>query len=158
VGKTISACKIIEKLAKEHAPVGIKISAHFHELANPEYVHRSEVFEIVEEKSRSNKDSSRMLQAGAEKVFYIQSENRMLANAFKIVLKEIGSGKPVVIESGGLYDFVEPGILIHIFGNNGKKTTEHRSESDVVKISSDEVKNFNWDFLKFKNGKFVLNA
>ncbi len=155
VGKTISACKIIETLAKENAPIGIKISAHFHELENPKFVYKSEEFEIVEEKSRSDKDSSRMLQAGAEKVFYIQSENRNLANAFELLLNQIDPSDPVVVESGGLYDFVEPGILVHIFGENGKKSTPVRPETNVVKVSSGEAKNFNWDFLQFKNGKFV---
>ncbi len=158
VGKTISACKIIERLAKENNPTGIKISAHYHELENAEFVHQSEEFDIVEEKSRSNKDSSRMLQAGAEKVFYIQSENSNLAKAFELVVNEIEPGTPVIVESGGLYDFVEPGILVHIFDGNGKNTTEIRQESKIVKVSSEEVKNFNWDFLQFKNGKFVVNA
>jgi len=155
VGKTVSACKIIEKLANENAPIGIKISAHFHELENPEFVCQSEEFEIIEEKGRSNKDSSRMLQAGAEKVFYIQSENRISAKAFGALLNQIDTLKPIIVESGGLYDFVEPGILVHIFGENGKNTTEIRPETNVVKVFSEEVKDFNWDFLQFKNGKFV---
>lgn len=155
VGKTVSACKIIERLAKDNTPIGIKISAHFHELENPVFVSRSDEFEIIEEKSRSAKDSSRMLQAGAEKVFYIQSGNRILAIAFETLLDQIDPSKPVVVESGGLYDFVEPGILVHVFGENGKKSTPVRPETNVVNVSSEEVKDFCWNFLQFKNGKFV---
>ncbi len=155
VGKTISVCKIIEQLANENAPIGIKISAHFHELENPGFLYRSEEFEIVEEKRISDKDSSRMLQAGAEKVFYVQSENPNLAKAFETLLSHVDPLKPVIVESGGLYDVVEPGILVHVFSENGKTTTEIRPESNVIKVSREEAIDFDWDFLQFKNGKFV---
>ena len=47
IGKTITACRIIGQLAKNHEPVGVKISPHFHELeVNLKYLYQSENFVI----------------------------------------------------------------------------------------------------------------
>ncbi len=159
VGKTVSACRIIRQLAESHAPVGIKISPHFHRLDEKQkFIHFSPDFVIVEEQNINGKDSSRMLQAGAKKVFYIQAKNDYLPQAVEMVLQQINSMNPVVIESGGLYDFWEPGLLVYIEGEELKRESNIRPHSTVIRLSSDEAQNFDWKKVYFDNGKFTIDA
>lgn len=69
---------------------------------------------IYREFSRnSGKDSSRMLKAGASAVYFIESDDNHLAEAFRKLLPVIGS-QPVICESASLAKFITPGILIFI--------------------------------------------
>ncbi len=159
VGKTVSACKIIQNLSETHRTVGVKISPHFHELeSNLKYFHNSEELVIVEEQNITQKDSSRMLQAGAEKVFYVQTKNENLADAFNLIVKSIHLEQPVVVESGGLYEILEPGLLVFVTGKEPKKEFRIRKDTNVVKVQSGKIKNFEWNSIQFKNGKFTRYA
>lgn len=159
VGKTLSTCRIIENLADKNEVVAVKISPHFHELdSHQKFIYQSEDIVILEEKNITHKDSSRMLQAGAKKVFYVQTRNQFLPVVIDKVLKDIVPNQPVVIETGGLYDFIEPGLLLYIAGKNPKNGKEIRKETRAITISPEEVKSFNWDLILFKNGKFYTHA
>lgn len=159
IGKTVSACNLIQNLSEKHRTVGVKISPHFHELeSNLKYLHKSEEMVIVEEQNITQKDSSRMLQAGAEKVFYVQTKNETLADAFNLIVKSIDPKQPVVIESGGLYEILEPGLLVFVTGEEPKKEFRIRKDANVVKVQSGKIKNFEWNSIQFKNGKFTRYA
>jgi len=159
IGKTVSACSLIQHLSEKHRTVGVKISPHFHTLESDlKYLHSSEEFVIVEEQDTTQKDSSRMLQAGAEKVFYVQAKNENLAEAFCLILKSVRPEQPVVVESGGLYEIIEPGLLFFIAGEKPKKEIEIRRGTNVVKVPSGEVRNFEWKSIQFKNGNFMRYA
>lgn len=159
VGKTISACNIIQSLSRKHQTIGVKISPHFHELdPKLKYIHYSDELMIVEEKNFSKKDSSRMLQSGAKKVFYVQAKNEKLAETIQLISELIQQNQPVVIESGGLYNVIEPGFLFFVTGENAKKVIQIRKGTNVVKVNSGEVNYFEWDSIQFKNGKFTRYA
>lgn len=159
VGKTLSACKIIQKLSETHRTVGVKISPHFHELdSDLKYLHKSEELVIVEEQNITQKDSSRMLQSGAEKVFYVQEKNENLREAFNMILESIRPEQPMVVESGGLYDILEPGLLFFVSGEKPKKQMQFRKGTNVVKVQSNEIKIFEWNTIQFTNRKFTRYA
>ncbi len=159
VGKTLSACSIISNLARYQEPVGVKISPHFHELKEYQtYIHRSKAFVMVEEKYISDKDSSRMLQAGAKKVFYIQAKNDQLMNVVSLLIEQLNPANPVIVESGGLYDYIEPALLLNVVGENSGKKINIRKNSNVVHLPSDKISVFNWDEIQFLNGKFTFHA
>lgn len=159
IGKTILSCRILAQLTKNHEPVGVKISPHFHPMEDEqEYIHQSENFVIIEEKSMSKKDSSRMLQAGAARVFYVQCKKEYLNEALEKLFPLLNPEQPVVVESGGLYNLVEPGLLIYITGNELKKKIEIRPESKVAALAQNEVKDFKEKNIHFANGKFTINA
>ncbi len=159
VGKTLSACNIISNLAEKHETIGIKISPHFHELSGyQDYIHQSEDFVIVEEKFMTDKDSSRMLQAGAKKVFYIQAKNDQLLNAINLLNEQLNPASPVVVESGGLYDYIEPALLLNVVGEDSGKIINIRKNSKSVLLPSGKVSAFNWNVFKFLNGKFAIYA
>lgn len=159
VGKTLSACSIISSLAERNEPVGIKISPHFHELNEyQEFIYHSEDFVIVEEKFISGKDSSRMLQAGAKQVFYIQAKNDQVLNALNMLAQHLNPASPVVVESGGLYDYIEPALLLNVVGENSGKKIGIRKNTKVVFLPSDKVSSYNWSLIHFVNGKFTVHA
>ncbi|HKJ77989.1 MAG TPA: hypothetical protein VKA10_00585, partial [Prolixibacteraceae bacterium] len=146
VGKTLAASRIIENLAKKNKIVAVKISPHFHELEEEKkFIHRSEGFIIVEEQRITQKDSSRMLQNGAEKVYYVQAKNEFLPDVLNEILKRTEPNQPVIIETGGLYDYMEPGLLLYIEDENPKKKVMVRNDSKVLKLTSFEVWHFDWD-------------
>ena len=159
VGKTLTACKIITELSKKHETVGIKISPHFHPLNGAQQIiMQSENFVVANEQDiASNKDSSRMLQAGAKKVYYIQAKNNLLTSALQPVLEAINSEVPVVIESGGLYDFIEPGLLLYVIGTEAKKKKAIRKNSNFIGLYNKDLRNYRWDLIQFNNGKFTFH-
>ena len=112
-GKTTFVCKIIEQF-RYLGITSIKISPHFH---NPSdglipITGKSGYIIYEETNRRTLKDSSRMLKSGAEKVYYIQTHEEYLNEAFSDVYMKIEPGKPVICESPGLIHYFEPGIFI----------------------------------------------
>ena len=84
VGKTTLTCGIIKKLGLDQKSTAVKISPHFHEVDydNPiseEY----EAYSIYkEDRIDRGKDSSKMLAAGADSVFYIQAKDDHLGDVW----------------------------------------------------------------------------
>ncbi len=75
VGKTSFATEIIRHLSESIDIIGIKVSPHIHDLNEDlEIICKTQNFIVAEEKGRSKKDSSLLLQAGAKRVFFIMAE------------------------------------------------------------------------------------
>jgi len=115
-GKTTLACAIIKEVSTKSAIYALKISPHFHKLSkNQELLVQHEGFKIFREKDKNaSKDSSRMLQAGAKDVFYIQCKDDNVAEAFQRALQFIPKNAPVVCESGSLAKYCKPGLHLLI--------------------------------------------
>jgi hypothetical protein len=123
-GKTTIVCKIIKKF-QHLGIISVKISPHFHDPSDGLiYYSGKSGFEIYEETNRNTqKDSSRMLQSGAEKVYYLQTKGNNLNEAFSDIYMNIVKGKPVVCESPSLISYIQPGLFIIMIspaGNNLK--------------------------------------
>jgi len=114
VGKTFLACELIRKLSPKGPIVGIKISPHFHTLdSDDEILYKEDHFTIVNETRKNTKDSSLMLQAGADEVYYIMAKEEGLKLAFEKIADKLEKGF-VIAESGGLIEFVDAGIFIFV--------------------------------------------
>ncbi len=114
VGKTRLACQIIRQLAPSNNVTAVKISSHFHETDLKDILFEEKgKYIILEEKNISGKDSSLMLQAGAGKVFFIMAPGEYLREAFSLVRPSLAEG-PVVCESGGLAEIVQPGVFLYV--------------------------------------------
>ena len=87
-GKTSLACKVIED-HRSQGITAIKISPHFHPVEeNDNVISRTNNYVIIkEEKKGTGKDSSRMLDAGASEVFYIQVWDNNLNEAIKELME-----------------------------------------------------------------------
>jgi hypothetical protein len=155
-GKTSLVCELIRHFSSANELVGIKISSHIHQKSHGnKLLYYSDHFIIYEEtNAESEKDSSKMLKAGAHKVYYIESAERYISEALKIILSDIRF-KPVICESGALRNFVSPGIFIFledrlISGNN--KNKEQKEKADFIVYASENSVNFNPGDIYF-NGK-----
>jgi hypothetical protein len=118
VGKTTVACRIIKDFGKSNI-TAVKISSHFHEpQEHLKLIHRHSDYIIWEEMSSAEeKDSSRMLAAGALCSFYIQAEKGASLAAFIRLLGSIPDDSPVVCESPSLGKGIIPGALIIVSGD-----------------------------------------
>jgi hypothetical protein len=118
-GKTLLACNIIRKWKAQDKIIAVKISAHIHEdPASLNVVVHSEGFTIWEEKTISSKDSGRFLEAGADKVFYIEAVDQYLLQAFQSVYGICGDKALIICESGGLGKFISPGVMLFVQHEN----------------------------------------
>ena len=121
VGKTTLVCKIIEQ-NKEKNIVAIKISPHFHIVENCILVESNELFQIYKETNTDGiKDSSKMLIAGAETVYYIQSKDSGLELAWEKISSKINDNEYIICESGGLRNILKPKFFIVIKSNDNSK-------------------------------------
>ncbi|WP_423128219.1 hypothetical protein [Gaoshiqia sp. Z1-71] len=117
VGKTMLACEIISHLSMSADVTAIKISSHFHPVEDGQKViANTKNYHIIEENLHTEKDSSRMLRAGAKKAFYIQAKENNLQDAWDILSAEI-TDCPVVCESGALHKLIKPGLFFFVCGN-----------------------------------------
>ncbi len=112
-GKTSLACHVIMEF-REKDIMAIKITPHFHETTpGLLLISENKGYSIFEELDPSSeKDTSRMLRAGAKKVFFAKVTDNDLLNAFNEILKFIPDGTPLVCESPGLRRFLEPGVFV----------------------------------------------
>lgn len=112
-GKTSVICRIIEQYYNMNI-TAVKITPHFHE-TTPGLVPISEGkgYAIYEETNREGiKDTTRMLRAGASKVYFAKVWDDQLPDVFNIIMKKTDPDIPVICESPALRNFVEPGVFI----------------------------------------------
>jgi len=155
IGKTEFACGIIEKHSPNKEIFGTKIIPVD---KNEENCHRGLEscglcdslvgdYEIIEEKTiDSSKDTSRMLKAGAKKVYLLLVDRKCLEKGINAILKVIPNNALVVIESNTIRKVIEPGLFIVIKNliNNSVK----QSCAEVIEFADKivEFNNMNWDF------------
>ncbi|MBR8535320.1 hypothetical protein KDU71_07095 [Carboxylicivirga sediminis] len=144
VGKTLLSCRIIKHLAESTDVYAVKISSHFHSLDNEAHIITcTDDFTIVKETLDTRKDSSRMLRAGASEVFYVQCKNPHLPLMFASLTNYLPKDKPVIIETGGLYNFINPHALYYIKGEDSSKQKPMRDGNNIIVLSPDEALVFN---------------
>ncbi len=163
VGKTTLACELIEQISKHEDVIGLKISPHIHtQNKNTELLLETDQYSIFHESDKqTNKDSSRMLKAGAKKVFYIQSEDERIGEAFQKLNEVIDDHIPIVCESGGLRNFVIPSafLICNKKGNTVFKEKHHAIIPKADKILQFDELGFDYDISRicFKNGTWEVS-
>lgn len=123
-GKTTLVCRIIGHFGVNQPVVGVKITHHQKSLTYeiPMLASSDQYVIYREQNDAQPKDSSRMLRAGAKSAYFIIAAKHAVGEAMKALLPFIDAEAAIVCESGGLADFYEPGVHLHILGNedNGK--------------------------------------
>jgi hypothetical protein len=156
-GKTTFACRIIEQF-RELGLVGIKISPHFHDKTSGLLERSSaEGYSIhIETNGGTEKDTSRMLRAGASKVFLALVWDSRLTEVFNKIMEDIPSGTPVVCESPSLRNFIEPGLFIIMTSEteNKRQDLNHLQELPHVMFKLEELKDFKKLPVEFRDGKW----
>jgi hypothetical protein len=156
VGKTTLACRIIQHLSQTQEVVGLKISPHFHSFEGLEIIIKNEGFVIAREKQINLKDSSLMLQAGANDVFFAMVKPGKLEEAF-LKLTPFLPCKPIVCESGGLHEIATPGLFLMVNLTGKKIVKTHLLKYDPIIVNNDGINfDFNIEDIEFRNHKFSL--
>lgn len=120
-GKTSFVCQICKEWNLEIPLICFKISNHFHEQLGSKLIFSSPNFNIFEEtQATTNKDTSRMLQAGASKVFFIEAESPYAFEAFNKSREYFPENCAIICESGALRRYFKPSIFIMLH-NPGKE-------------------------------------
>lgn len=117
VGKTEFICGLIKKISAERPVYAIKVSAIFpeEELYHGEHPVEEPGLHLFEETNRtSDKDTSRMLQAGAVRVFYLRTSDNGIKAGFEEFLRQIPGKAAVICESNSLGQFVKPALSIMV--------------------------------------------
>ncbi len=141
VGKTEFICRIIKKISSEHPVYAIKVSAIFpgEELFHGTHSVDEENLQLVEEKNKSiDKDTSRMLRAGAIQVFYLRTCDSGIKAGFDAFLKRIPEKAAVVCESNSLGQFVKPALSLMVKPVSGQikpRAITRLENADLVVIS-----------------------
>lgn len=157
-GKTSMACRIIEQF-RSLGIVSVKITPHFHE-TTPGLILMAEKkgYSVYEETNRdTTKDTSRMLNAGASRVYFAKVTDNSLDEAFKEIIMKIPQGTPVVCESPALRHYTEPGLFIIMTSPLKDNQKDIRSLLNLPHLE------FNMDYLaskrdipiSFKNGRWI---
>ena len=158
-GKTSIACRIIEQFRNLNV-IAIKISPHFHETTQGLNTIQEETgYAIYEETNRNTtKDTSRMLQSGASKVYFAKVLDNRLKFVFDKISDLIPKGTPIICESPALRNFVEPGLFIIMTSNttNKHKNISHLQSLPHVMYNLEELKDIRSLPLEFEDGKWIL--
>lgn len=123
VGKTEFICRLIKKISKEVDIYALKVSAVFPDEDQYHGNHDLEANDnqLIEEQNRATqKDTSRMLQAGAKKVFYLRAKDITIKDGFEKFITSIPVGSPFVCESNSLEKHVTPSYHIMVKSISGR--------------------------------------
>ena len=156
-GKTTLACTIIRNISRYQPVVAIKITPHFHANSNLDkmIINRNGLVIAEEKQANTEKDSSRMMRAGAETVFFVMANDEQLAEAIRIILDQNTKNLPIVCESGGLRHHIEPGLFLMM---NRSDQTEYKPETIVLKAVADHWITFNGSEIDFNPETITYSA
>ena len=161
-GKTTFACELIRHFCKELDITGIKISPHFHELTEyDEVIYSDDVTVLTRERNTSSgKDSSRMLHSGAKDVIYIQVMDKTLHTAVKKLAPVWESRRPIICESGGLINYLRPGLFFMLhrtaISKQGSTDPHHNLVDRWINIHEQNY-DFDIESIGFSNKRWYLN-
>lgn len=151
VGKTSFACQLIQHLKNQKLKVyAIKISPHFHEKDPPFAIYKTQNFILSLEKEKTTKDTGRMLESGADEVFFLQVSDAYLKAALEYTFSMIPEEVIVVIESGALRKIIKPALFLFFMNNPDDvlKTTAKAISALANRVVLFDGNKFNFDVQK----------
>lgn len=168
-GKTFLAAAIIKKLAKALPLVGLKVTTIREKDGScPRGGEGCGVcsslegdFCVTEETNPdSAKDTSRLLAAGASRVFWLRAMKDHLAEGIRAFLESIPDESPILCESNSARSVVDPGLFLM---TKKKDENEYKSSAKEVCDLADRIVSFdgtifdlNLEDVSFYNGNWAL--
>lgn len=160
-GKTALACEVIKKFCKSTDIIGVKVTTIKAKNGKcPRGGRGCGVcssldgdFCITEElKKNSSKDTSKLLAAGAHRVFWLRVMRSHLEQGLTALLSVIGSDAISVCESNSLRHVVEPGLFLMITAPNLKrwKDSARNVRRYVDKVVASDGSSFDFDIDEIK--------
>jgi len=143
-GKTTLARKIVSYYVKKNIAIGaIKVSSHIHNYTLENISNSNSFYINIETNLNEKKDSSKLLKAGANPVYFVQSNDNYLHQAFNII-KEQNHGKRIwIVESGAARNLFKPALFI--FTKKDDNSTKNNSLLQLADLVT-----------SFKEGSFSL--
>jgi hypothetical protein len=144
VGKTSFICGVISGNVGQKI-IAVKITPHFHEPTHGlEVISVNKNYRVyLETDPDSGKDSSLFLRSGAEKVFYIQTTDQYLAEAFSIAISGCDPNLPIITESAALRKYITTGLYLFI---QNKSAEVKPSALEMQKMADRTVLNSGAEF------------
>ncbi|MEW5818409.1 MAG: NTP transferase domain-containing protein [Spirochaetota bacterium] len=172
-GKTELACKIISQFAAAYSITGIKVTTiREGESHCPRGQEGCGIcgsisgnFDIIEETGRRNeKDTARLLKAGAKKVYWLKVKSSFLEAGIRTLIESEEPGTLFLCESNSLRTVVVPGVFLQISGgqSGGKKAEIKASARRVAGYADRILKNCTPEIdevlnvLSIANGAWIL--
>lgn len=141
VGKTEFVCRLIAKISEDRLVYALKVSAIFpdEELYHGSHSPGEKQLSLFEEtRLTTGKDTSRMLRAGAERVFYLRSNDEGILSGFDEFVKRVPDKAVIICESNSLNQFVTPALSIIVKSMDGpikKRAVAQLKVADLVVVS-----------------------
>lgn len=141
VGKTEFVCRLISKLSRTDSVYGLKVSAIFPDegIFHGDHSDDPENRDLVEEiRLDTTKDTSRMLQAGARRVFYLRAEDDKILSGYQQFRNLIPAEALVICESNALGEHLHAGLQVMVTrrGTAIKARAQSRlQKADLVVVS-----------------------
>lgn len=169
VGKTELACSVLSKLSKKYDVTGIKVTTIKEE--DGQCPRGGEgcgvcsslegVYSIVEELNSSpDKDTARLLAAGAKRVFWLRALKEHLLDGIKAMLDIIGPKAVSICESNSLRQVVEPGLFLMVGSKDSKiwksSAANVKKYADRILISDGSSYDLDINRIKLINCKWIL--
>ncbi len=170
VGKTELACTLLRKFSKTSDIIGIKITTIKDK--DGQCPRGGEgcgvcsslegVYCITEElNSTSDKDTARLLSAGASRVFWLRVLKEHLPEGRTALLDIIGPDAVSICESNSLRQVVEPGIFLMARNRNLKtwknSARQVKKYADRIVVSDGSSFDFDLDRIKLIAGKWIIS-
>ena len=141
VGKTEFVCRLIEKISANNSVYALKVSAIFPDegIYHGDHTGEPEDQHLFEEMRHDTaKDTSRMLRAGAKRVFYLRCEDNCILEAFNRFRNQLPADTAIVCESNSLAEHVQPGLLIMVTKDKEQikpRAKERLKHADLIVFS-----------------------
>jgi len=168
-GKTELACALIKKFSKDRDITAIKVTAiNERDGQCPRGGQGCGVcssldgnLDITEENERSSdKDTARLLTAGAKQVFWVRAMKTNLEEGLAALLDIIGADAVSICESNSLRQVVEPGLFLIVKGRDVKvwksSAQQMRRYADRIVVSDGSGFDFDIDQIKLSDGKWTM--
>ena len=148
-GKTTLACKIIQKFSTDKTIIALKITPHFHRniQSGKIIINENDIYIAAETDSTTGKDSSLMLKAGAQQSYFVMATDEYLGEVIQNIIRLIPSDALLVCESGGLRDWVVPGVFLMM---NRKDNEILKPGTEKLKMLADRLITFDGENIDFE--------
>jgi len=155
-GKTTLACKIIQKFSTDKTIIALKITPHFHRniQSGKIIINESDLYIVEETDPTTGKDSSLMLKAGAQQSYFAMATDEHLGEVIQNIFRLIPSDALLVCESGGLRDWVVPGVFLMM---NRNDTEILKPGTERLKILADRLITFDGENIDFELDAIEIN-
>ncbi|MDF1573038.1 MAG: hypothetical protein P1P82_15625 [Bacteroidales bacterium] len=157
VGKTVFCMHLIRNLSAKAEVIAIKTTPHRHNLTDGlEVIAKTGDYIVALEKAAHQKDSARLLQAGAGKVYLVMADQQHVGEAFSHISDQV-QDKICVAESGSLAAYVQPGYFFFIKNHTDEiKKKEHLEFNPVVVTNVNHLFDFAPEKLDIVNNELRI--